>query len=40
MSGLASNLCVLGMMYVTGVLIYAIRSVCIKAQDEEQRWYR
>lgn len=40
MSGLTSNLCILGMMYVVGVLIYVIRQVSIKFQDEEQRWYR
>ena len=37
MSGLASNLCLLGIGYVIFVVVYVARQVCIRIQDEEER---
>lgn len=39
MSGLASNLCLLGIMYVISVAVYLFRNWCIRVQEEEERRY-
>lgn len=40
MSGLASNLCLLGVIYVISVAVYLFRNWCIRIQEEEERRYR
>ena len=40
MSGLASNLCLLGIMYVISVAVYLFRNWCIRIQEEEERRYK
>lgn len=37
MSGLASNLCIIGMIYVIGVVMYVIKIHAQRLQEERER---
>lgn len=37
MSGLASNLCIIGMIYVIGVVTYVIKIHAQRLQEERER---